>query len=336
MISVLISTINDPYLNKTVENLRQNADGELEFIIINDGGSPVSVPDATVINHSKMLGRRISFNQAAKMAQGDFLFVIDSHCSMSKGWDTKMAESVNANNLVFCVIRDMDAQTWRYKPGDYLHVCIDQTYTEKWWNKKPLKECDVEEESIAITGCAWMVTKEQWNRLGGYDECLGEYGWDGPEWSMKIWLEGNGRVILRTDVICGHIFGTNEKGKQYQCKMIPKAAYVRYMNKRYGSKILSLIERFGDVPYWTQAKKGTTMQTEKEEHTITHNITHTTVDKKTNTVIKIVNETWEYIYEGELDESKATKEWVESNFDKFTKVYEEVYRLINGKLQLCS
>jgi len=339
MISILISTINDPNLERTVNNLRENAEGEIEFIVVNDGGSPVSIPHTTVLDNERQLGRRVSFNKAARIAQGDFLFVIDSHCSMSKGWDLKMSESVRENNLVFCVIRDMWPDTWEYRGGDYLHVRVDRNYNEKWWPLKQLKDCKVEEESIAITGCAWMVTKAQWNRLGGYDESLGEYGWDGPEWSMKIWLEGNGKVILRTDVICGHIFGTNEHAVQYPCKMIPQSEYVKYMKERYDDKIWTLIDRFGDVPDWKKGNemtkkttKGSQKVTEGKKTTIHQKVEHDTKDDKTGEIIQKVVEYKEYDHyykEGEM----TPEEIAEKYADRCQTVRTEVFKLKDGKLQ---
>jgi len=329
MVTVIISTINDSYLEKTVENVRQNAGGEVEFIVVNDGGSPVNVPNATVINHFKIMGRRFSINQAARIAQGNYLFVLDSHCSMSKDWDIKMKESVRDNNLVYSVIRDMHPQTWQYLPGDYLHVSLNDKYTEKWWNRKKLADCEIEEESIALTGCAWMVTRERYWQLGGYDEVLGEYGWDGPEWALKIWMN-EGKVILRTDVICGHIFGTNDSGKLYKCKMIPESQYVEYMDKKYGNRIKELFCLFPDAPNWTE-KKGKLQKT-KREVKIERQVEHVTTDNKTQQVIKKVIEHYEFVYTDD-DNGPTEEELIKMYDDKLELVSTEVWEYKDGELQ---
>lgn len=332
MITVIIPTINDPYLKRTIESVRSNAKDEVEFIIINDGGKLGDISE-DVIHHSTVKGRRVSINQAARLAKGDYLFILDSHCSMSKGWDVKMKESVKEKNLVYCVIRDMKPDTWEHIPGDYMHVYFNREYTEKWWPKKPLKDCAVEEESMCITGCAWMVAKKRYWELGGYDEILGEYGWDGPEWSCKIQLCDNpGKIILRTDVICGHIFGTNNKNAQYQCKMIPQKKYIEYMENKWGEKVGALVEHFKPVPSWHRkelpmhVKKGTGREVKLERQVI-----HETKDEN-DKVIKRVIEYWEYIYRDD-GRGPTPKEVKEKHMDDLKKIREEVWELKNGKLQ---
>ncbi|MBE3088322.1 MAG: glycosyltransferase [Planctomycetes bacterium] len=345
MISVLIATINDQYLKRTLLETWKTAEGEVEFIVINDGGNPlpdlhinngITTPrqyEYHVITHPKTLGRRVSFNEAARMARGDYLFILDSHCSMSQGWDTKMMASCTGNNLVYSVIRDMDKETWNYRPGYYTHVRLNKEYTEKWWNLKPYTKCEVEEESMTITGCAWMVTQKCYWELGGYDESLGGYGWDGPEWTCKVWMgEKPGRVILRTDVICGHIFGTNDGSKVYHPDMIPKAKYIEYMTARYGDKIDKLVEHFAPVPDWEPGLKGSNMgQTTKREVKVNRIDESVTKDEKGEVVKKVI-EYFEYIYTDDGNgpsEAAITKKYG----PKAKKVREEVWELKDGQLQ---
>ena len=342
-VSVIIPTINDPHLKRTMQGIWYEAEGrmEIDFIIINDGGNPLgdlhidksmTTPaqyEYSLITHGRTLGRRVSINQAAQIATGDNLFILDSHCSMTKDWDIKLAQSCGDKNIAYSVIRDMHPDTWKYKPGDYLHVRLNKDYTEKWWKRKTLEECQTEEESIAFTGCAWMINKDRYWQLGGYDESLGHYGWDGPEWSLKTWFN-DGKVILRTDVICGHIFGTNDGGKLYPCQMIPKEEYVKYMKERYEDKIGKLIERFAPVPDWTE--KGTQMsQNVKREIKVNRVDEHVTKDEK-GEVIKKVIEYFEYIYTD--NGNGPTPDEIAKKFGpKAKKVREEVWELKDGQLQ---
>jgi len=279
-----------------------------------------------------MLGRRVSINKAAKIATGDYLFILDAHCSISKDWDVKMQESCRGLNLVYAVIRDMEPDTWNYRDGDYLHVRLNKEYTEKWWFRKPLKDCDVEEESMAITGCAWMVTKERYWELGGYDESLGEYGWDGPEWACKIWMCDNpGKVILRTDVICGHVFGTNDSGKLYKCKMIPKAEYVKYMETKWGDKIDKLVERFAPVPDWTPGEKGVDIgQNVQREVKVQRRDEHITKDQDGKVVKKVI-EHFEYIYKDD-GEGPSEDEIAKKYGPLAKKISETTWVLKDGRL----
>ena len=340
-VSVIIPTINDPHLVRTINSLWGNSVNDIEFIIVNDGGKlldiahcptllkEIDLDKIKVIQNFKQLGRRVSINSAAAMATGEYLFIIDAHCSMTQGWDVKLTQSCGKKNIAYSVIRDMHPDTWKYKPGDYMHVRLNKDYTEKWWRRKDLEFCEIEEESIAFTGCAWMINKDRYWELGGYDESLGHYGWDGPEWSLKTWFN-DGKVILRTDVICGHIFGTNDGGKLYPCRMIPKEDYIKYMKDRYENKIGKLIERFAPVPDWTE--KGTQMSQNVKREIKVNRIDESVTKNKDGEVIKKVVEYFEYIY---TDNGKGpTEAEIAKKFGpKAKKVREEVWELKNGQLQ---
>ena len=331
--TVLISTINDPNLNRTIEEIRKTADGKVEFIVINDGGSPLKLSGIKVINQSKMFGRRISFNRAAHLATGTHLLIIDPHCSMSEHWDTKMIESCGDKNLVFSVLRDMD-ENFIQRHGPYLHVSMNREYTEKWWPKKPLKDCAVEEESMCFTGCGWMIKKDRFWELGGYDETLGKYGWDGPEWSCKIWMSDDpGKVILRTDVVCGHIFGTNLKHKLYKCEMIPKPKYLEYMKNKWGTKIDSLVEYFSPVPNWYEDGVERSIMSQGTEREVKLQRQKERVERDTaGEIIKKVIEHWEYVYEDD-GKGPTEQEILKEHTNDLKKVSEEVWELKDGQLQ---
>jgi len=185
---------------------------------------------------------------------------------------------------------------------------------------------------MCFTGCGWMISKKRYFELGGYDEALGKYGWDGPEWSCKTWFNG-GKVILRTDVICGHVFGTNEGGKLYVCKTIPKQQYIEYMSKKWGSMIHELVERFAPVPDWTDNSENKLMEAQNVKRKVTLRWTDETVDKDgQGTVVKKVITKYEYIYEDD-GTGPDEKSLLNKYYDRRQKVSEEVWMLRNGQLE---
>lgn len=341
-VSVIIPTINDPYLVRTInETLAAAENGkDIEYIVINDGGD---VPDllacktdnVKMIHNIKQRGRRVSINDAVAMALGEYVFVLDAHCNMSQGWDVKLAESAGGKNISYAVIKDIFPDTWEYRPGWYGHVRINREYTEKWWSRKKPQDCEIEEESIAFTGCAWMIKKNRFWKLEGYDTSLGPYGWDGPEWALKTWFSG-GKVILRTDVICGHIFGTNNKGALYPCVMIPKEQYIKYMKERYEDKIGGLIERFGEVPDWTEKAEVKRMEKPMSQNTKreikVNRIDESVTKNEKGEVVKKVIEYFEYVYT-DNGNGPTEQEIADKYGPKAQKVKEEVWELKDGQLQ---
>jgi len=258
VITVIIPTVNDPYLKQTMVSVWENSSHDIDFIIINDGGKPlpdlhldksITTPvqyEYEVIEHQKTLGRRVSINKAARIAKGSHLFILDSHCSMTPDWDTKMLESCPEKGIVVSCIQDMYGETFKLRPGIYSHVYMNRDYEEKWWSRKPVKHT---EEMMCFTGCSWLIPKEYFWECGGYDEILGGYGWDGPEWACKVWMGDNpGKVFLRSDVICGHVFGTNENTKLFPIQKIPLETYKKYMADLYADKLDGFREYFSPLP----------------------------------------------------------------------------------------
>jgi len=249
MISIIIPARQEPYLDRTIASLYDNAVGEIEVIVVLEGERIDVDPRAHIIYHPNPLGRRIGMNEAARQAKGEYLFHIDAHCSMSPGWDQKLKESCVGKDVAVSIIAAMDENTWEIKPRHYYtFVSIDRNMKEHWWGKyKQLSYCKTVEETMALTGCAWLIRKDFYEELGGCDESLGQLCHLGPEWALKVWCN-DGRLLLRTDVFCGHVFGS-PKIQNYSPQHIGDYDFAKRMREQYGSKIDWLREKF-DPPGW--------------------------------------------------------------------------------------
>ena len=91
MISVIIPAFNEPYLQRTIDDLLTKASGDIEIIVVLDGYWPsVLLPDyknVTVIHRSVQMGMRHAINSAARLAKGQYLMKCDAHCAFEKGFD---------------------------------------------------------------------------------------------------------------------------------------------------------------------------------------------------------------------------------------------------------
>lgn len=249
MISVIIPARQEPYINKTIKSLYDNAIEEIEVIVVLEGEAAEIDERAKVIFHPNPLGRRVGMNEAAKMAKGEYLFHIDAHCSMSEAWDIRLKDSCKEKTLVVSIIQSMDEKTWKGKPKHYYtFVSLDRNLKEHWWGKyKQIPYCDTVEETMAFTGCGWLIRKDFYEELGGCDESLGQLCHLGPEWALKVWCN-DGRMLLRKDVICGHVFGS-PKIQNYSPQHIGDYDFAKRMREQYGDKIDLLREKF-DPPGW--------------------------------------------------------------------------------------
>lgn len=229
--SVIMVARNESTIDQTIESLRENATGLIEIVVVLDGCDSTVNDADIVIKTESPVGKKAGANLGAKRASGEYLFHIDAHCTMDYGWDTKLKCAADDMTIAISCIQDMDKDTWQPKGGRYTFVKLDENLNEKWAKFEP-KTSDVIEESETFTGCGWMIKTSDYWQLGGFDESLGEYGHDGPEWSIKIRAAG-GRVVLRKDVTCGHVFGTNTGGRLYRAKMATQQSFKRIMIERY-------------------------------------------------------------------------------------------------------
>ena len=244
--SVIMPIGREKYTQRTIDNLIETATGDIEIIAIFDGIEPdIEQQDKVRIYHNKaMQGVRRVFNEGAKLATGKYLFRIDAHCIMSQGWDTKLKCACKDKTVVCSVLDGIREETWEPKTHNYTFCSIDKNYETKWWGKrKKLGDCDLIEETMSFTGCGWMVQKDYWEHIK-YNEDYASWGLIGTETSLNVWLGTGGRVLLRTDVRCAHLFRKDNP--------MPKTTNVdtrRALKAKWGHKISELVIYF-DSPGW--------------------------------------------------------------------------------------
>src|SRR3990167_5239040 len=100
MLSILIPSRSEPYLQKTIEDIKEHAETNPEILWEEDTN----------------MGQRALTNKLARMAKGEYLMKIDAHCSFSQGFDRIMLEDMNENDLLAIDLRDLDVDTWQMKP----------------------------------------------------------------------------------------------------------------------------------------------------------------------------------------------------------------------------
>jgi hypothetical protein len=209
LVSVIIPCApqDEEYLERTAKSVRENAVGPIEIITICDGWNGAGRKYGDIVHAvENVSGQRKAMNWAARIANGKILFRLDAHCGLSEGWDARMKSSLRDDNIVTTTFDGLNLETWKGTGGDNGFVRITEkmeTYFVRGW--KTMAERGIEEETMGLSGTAFMILKDYYWKLGGCDESLGEYGAIGTEWSCKAWLTG-GRCIIRTDVVCYHRF----------------------------------------------------------------------------------------------------------------------------------
>jgi len=198
MVSVVIpvAEADEIWILKTEESIRDTAVG------------PIEILDDRDMNHK---GHRVLMNNMAKRAKGKYLLRIDTHCTMSPGWDARMKASCGEKIVVAPMVDSLNTTTWRGSSIDMGLIILDDKMDNTYPPWKSLAQREIEEPTMGLGGCCYMIQKDHYWYHEGCDEELGIREAGGLEWALKAWLTG-GQVLIRTDVVCCHLFRAPEIG----------------------------------------------------------------------------------------------------------------------------
>lgn len=282
LISVIIPSRNEIFLQKTILDILSKAKGEIEIIAVLDGYWPpfeeiVNDPRVNYIHHSVPQGMRESINHAAFIAQGEYLLKSDAHCMYEEGFDIKLkehrAEYINDDNddnwIVIPRRLRLDAEQWILQEVDkppvdyeYLSSPYDKGVKGNKWNERTIARMDkMIDENMSFQGSCWFMTTNHYlNRLGGMSSLgYGSFVREAQEIGLKTWLSG-GRIYTNKYTWYAHLHKGNKYGRMYfldAVKLKEGNAYCDdfWFNNRWDKAkydLAWLIERFMPVPTWNK------------------------------------------------------------------------------------
>ncbi len=199
MVSVCIpvSDADDRWVKRTIKSLEENAVGPIDIMAAYD---------------TKHEGHRVVMNRMAdRWAKGKYLLRIDAHCALSPGWDARMKASCGEKTVVAPIVDSLNTKTWRGSSVDMGLIILDDKMDNTYPPWKSLAQREIEEPTMGLGGCCYMIQKDHYWYHEGCDEELGIREAGGLEWVLKAWLTG-GQVLIRTDVVCCHLFRAPEIG----------------------------------------------------------------------------------------------------------------------------
>ncbi|MGW4907381.1 glycosyltransferase family 2 protein [Streptomyces sp. NPDC004270] len=171
----------------------------VDIVVVDDCSEPGRRPEiadgparrrTTVIRSDRHLGVGAARNLAARHARGRVLFVTDAHTRFSDGWDREALRLLTPARILSVTVRDSSSQ-WR---GYGCRLVIPYMGT-RWNTSLPGPAPHVHVASSAGT----VLEHALFDRLGGYDEGMVQYGGFEPEFSVRAWRFG--AEIVHTDAV---------------------------------------------------------------------------------------------------------------------------------------
>ena len=120
-LSILIPARNEMFLARTIEDILEQSEADIEVIAVLDG----AWDNPKVLQHHRVnliyvpesIGQRATANLACKIAKGKYVMKVDAHCSFDKGFDRKMLEGFEKlqddNVTMVPIMRNLWAFDWK-------------------------------------------------------------------------------------------------------------------------------------------------------------------------------------------------------------------------------
>ena len=283
MVSIVIPSRNERFLQNTINDLLKNAEGEIEIITILDG----YWPDPPITNDKRVIllhrgtsrGMRNGINSAVAIAKGEYILKIDAHCMVDRGYDTKLSNNCEKNWVVVPRRKRLDAENWCIqdvgKPDiDYMYLSYFDDPADfggkglngKVWDEKnrdaELKKIEID-DLMSSQGSCWFMRKDYFYELDLMDEAnYGTFWNEFQEIGLKCWLSG-GRVIINKKTWYAHLHKGRTYGRGYHLdsnQLTKGATFTKNwltFKKAWDKQTLPLswlIEKFMPMPTWDNEK----------------------------------------------------------------------------------
>lgn len=264
MLSVIIPSRNQPdwkFTQRTVDDLFDNAEDEIEVICVLDGyelNPPLKERKNLIVIHNHVArGMRQGINAGAAIAKGKYIMKCDDHCAFGQGYDKILAENCDDDWLAVPSRYALDGEKWcqkgydknpfKYGPIEYLYLTyaynLDEQFGfgfhgKKWlgneggqtggyFDREKAKKDILIDDMLTFQGSCWFMPKKLFERIGGM-QIEGFYQHqEAQEMGFKVWLSG-GRCVINKKTWYAHLHKGDTYGRGYHLlkhQMIKSAIY---------------------------------------------------------------------------------------------------------------
>lgn len=258
LISAVIPSRNDPYLQKTIDSLKENATGNIEVVAVIDGEGDTPNADVVVRNDTPK-GMRYCINAGVEASHGKYILKSDSHCKFAKGWDEALLSDIDDDWVVTPMRYRLDVDTWDISKDEPDPIIYERLVIDRpdkiggvRWHRKGREGYQVD-ENMVFQGSCWLMSRKHWEWLGGLsEEGYGTFTQEPVEIALKTWL-GGGKVVVNKKTWYAHkhrkykrtyasrqLSEENEKGNKFSQDY--------WLNNRWEARVHDLswlMERFG-------------------------------------------------------------------------------------------
>jgi len=203
--SVIVTSHNEgDCLWKTVRSCRQTITAlDCEVLVADDASTDDSLakvrrryPDVRIVASPVRRGVSPTKDLGARHARGKVLIFLDGHCKPEPGAIFRLIEDVKAfggKTLVFPRVPALDTHEWKNARGLAGYgFRMDLSRFECEWIPAP--ELERRGSFFVIpcfVGCCVALTRKLYEKLGGFDPDMLQWGMEDIDFGIKAWLMGH-------------------------------------------------------------------------------------------------------------------------------------------------
>lgn len=261
MLSIIIPSFKDPSLQRTIDEILEKAQAEIEIIVVLDGYTPAKPlredPRVHILKFEKNQGMRAAINFGMATSIGEYVMKTDEHCAFDKGFDIKLLATIEDNWVVVPRRYKLDTEKWEVMdepPIDYERLVTDRPdkIGGVHWSRRVIERKDkLIDETMVFQGSCYVMSRKHWNFLGGLQQQgYGSFAQEAIEISLKTWLSG-GRVMVNKNTWYAHKhrkFGRPYRTNSPEIEAGNKYAMDFWLNNRWEKRTHDLewlMKRFG-------------------------------------------------------------------------------------------
>lgn len=276
MLSVIIPSKTERFLQNTILDVLKNAQGEIEILPVLDG---YEVPAEEFIGDYRVryihlpaashTQKRHGINKAVAEAKGEYVMALDAHCMVAPGFDLQLIKDHQPNWIQIPRRNRLDAENWCIQvqqdgrpPIDYEYIMFNPLLHPETpglhgfrWDARTLERWDIPiDDTIEFQGSCWFMRKD-WFYQMGFMQTEGYTGWgqEAEELSFTTWMNG-GFVKTNKNTWYAHLHKGSHYGRMYfmsRSENLKSYAYSYNLWVRERKDFfIKLMETFGPLPGW--------------------------------------------------------------------------------------
>lgn len=273
MLSIIIPAFREPLLQKTIDSLLENAEGEIEIIPVLDGWE-IPIKSDKRVRAIKLLrnqGMRGAINTGIEISRGEWVMKLDAHCLFGPGYDRIMIENCIEDWVMIPERWTLDEDNWRrdenrpVRRSHYLTFPVNGQYgyhmspaNSRGWDAK-MGGGELL-DTMSFQGSCWMVNRKYFNRyvgaMDGRATTYGPFACENLEVGLGYWLSG-GEVKINTKTWYAHLskrqhhYDSGEYSRSFKKFPNVTAGYT-WAAKRWieDDRFPAFLEKFWPIPTW--------------------------------------------------------------------------------------